>query len=240
MIRTEIQIIVRCDRCATGMTGDADTPAGAPAVFGDRVAALTAIEAATAHHGWARRLEGRLLCPTCADRAICLMHGHEFRDVHDCGPHGTGEDGTGGWRPCACDRSIPAHSGSRPDPAGGPGCGMEWRLCGRCDHIDERHLTDLDEVQPGGHLRQDVPAGLALPTDDPSIQHESREETAMVERLALVSGRPTRVAGARQCVGRTAFRDRDSAAHVGAQLNRRVSSAACRRCGGWHLTRGHA
>ena len=183
MIRTEIQIIVRCDRCETGMTGDADRPAGAPAVFGDRVAALSGIEAATAHHGWARRLEGRLLCPICADRAWCLMRGHEFRDVHDHGPHGTGEDGTGGWRPCACDRSIPAHAHARPDPAGGPGCGMAWRLCGRCDHVDERHVTESTdhEVQPGGHLRQDVPAGLALPTDSTSNQHESREETAMVE-----------------------------------------------------------
>lgn len=101
--------------------------------------------------------------------------------------------------------------------------------------------TELPEVQPGGHLRQDVPAGLALPTDHPSNQHESREEIAMVERPAPVSGHPTRVAGgARRCVGRPAFRDRDSAAHVGAQLNRRVARAECRRCGGWHLAKGQA
>ena len=43
---------------------------------------------------------------------------------------------------CACDRSIPAHADAPPDPAGGDGCGMTWRLCGRCDHIDEHHITD--------------------------------------------------------------------------------------------------
>ncbi|GJF07278.1 hypothetical protein PSD17_62250 [Pseudonocardia sp. D17] len=77
-----------------------------------------------------------------------------------------------------------------------------WRLCGRCDHIDERHVTarsgghpsvaerGYDAAlrrapyrydphcgdQPGGHIRQDTPAGPALPN-----HHKASEETAMVE-----------------------------------------------------------
>ena len=83
-----------------------------------------------------------------------------------------------GWRMCACERALPAHVDAAPDPAGGTGCGMAWRQIGPAStEIEERHITDLThgEVQPGGHLRQDVPAGLALP-------HHlmSSEENAMV------------------------------------------------------------
>jgi hypothetical protein len=50
---------------------------------------------------------------------------------------------------------------------------MTWRVCRRCDRIDEHptcehdeylHGDDVqDEHQPGGHLCQDAPAGLVLP-----------------------------------------------------------------------------
>jgi hypothetical protein len=72
---------------------------------------------------------------------------------------------------------------------------MEWRLCGRCDHIDERHISALFAHQPGGFLRQDVPAGLALPTDHMSDQHESREENAMVEPTSHRRREALRTAG---------------------------------------------
>ena len=94
--------------------------------------------------------------------------------------HSYGSDPQTAWRVCACTRSIPAHA-DRADPAGGPGCGMVWRVCEGCEHIDEHHVTEqhgtehaddqADDVagrgdvvhRPGGHLRQDVPAGSALP-----------------------------------------------------------------------------
>jgi hypothetical protein len=88
-----------------------------------------------------------------------------------------------GWRMCACSRSRPEHIDTAPDPAGGSGCAMAWRPHG--GQIEERHVTELPsppgdgppttEVQPGGHLRQDVPAGLALPN-----HLMSSEENAMV------------------------------------------------------------
>ena len=84
------------------------------------------------------------------------------------------------WRACACGRSIPSHADANPDPAGGDGCGMAWRHTEDRNEIEERHLT---EVQPGGHLRQDVPAGLALPN-----HQMSSEENAMVGPMS----RPTR------------------------------------------------
>lgn len=98
-----------------------------------------------------------------------------------------------GWRMCACGRSLPDHADTAPDPAGGNGCGMTWRVCSRCEHIDEHHVTEHDnqhdqhdtEVQPGGHLRQEVPAGPALPN-----HHQATEENAMVE--------PTPVGGERR------------------------------------------
>ena len=85
----------------------------------------------------------------------------------------------GDWLMCACDRATPDHIDAAPDPAGGTGCGMAWRTCEASNEIEERHVT---EVQPGGHLRQDVPAGLALPN-----HQMSSEENAMV--------RPNRAAG---------------------------------------------
>jgi hypothetical protein len=54
----------------------------------------------------------------------------------------TDRDGAYGWRVCACDRSIPAHADTPPDPAGGEGCGIEWRPYGPGDHMQERHVTD--------------------------------------------------------------------------------------------------
>ena len=72
------------------------------------------------------------------------------------------------WWMCACERALPAHVDAAPDPAGGAGCGMAWRICEASTEIEERHITDITDsadigVQPGGHLRQDVPAGPALP-----------------------------------------------------------------------------
>ena len=61
----------------------------------------------------------------------CLTGGHVY-------------GGPGGWRVCACDRGLPAHVDTPPDPAGGPGCGMVWRVCADCAHVDEHHITDHD------------------------------------------------------------------------------------------------
>jgi hypothetical protein len=47
--------------------------------------------------------------------------------VVDCLAAGHRYYGPGGWRACACNRSIPAHNDTRPDPAGGPGRAMVWR-----------------------------------------------------------------------------------------------------------------
>ena len=58
--------------------------------------------------------------------------------------------GPGGWRVCACGRRMPAHLDTAPDPAGGPGCAMVWRVCAGCAHVEEHHLTD--------HLPADLPA----------------------------------------------------------------------------------
>jgi hypothetical protein len=182
VIRTELRVTVRCDRCAVGLTRIPNCPAPAPVVFTDRRDALAAIAGAlTPGGGWARLIDGRLLCPVCTTRLVRTVHRHEYAPD--------------GWRMCACDRSLPAHAEAPPDPAGGEGCGMTWRLCGRCDHIDEHHVTDgpdtdepdpgvSDEVQPGGHLRQDVPAGLALPTPipHPTSGHKISREIPMVER----------------------------------------------------------
>ena len=128
--------------------------------------------------------EGRLLCPPCAAAQTCTDRGHDY-------------GGPGGWRMCACDRSIPSHADAPPDPAGGDGCGMTWRLCGRCDHIDEHPITDRPDPDdptsrptrrsrrssPADYLRQDVPAGLALPTHipHPTSERKISRETLMVE-----------------------------------------------------------
>ena len=99
---------------------------------------------------------------------LCVTRGHDLADD--------------GWRMCACGRSLPDHADASPDPAGGDGCGMTWRVCSRCEHIDEHHITDHDQDQPGGNLRQDVSAGPALPN-----HQKDSEETAMVE-LRTVGG----------------------------------------------------
>lgn len=73
------------------------------------------------------------------------------------------------WRMCACERALPAHVDTAPDPASGPGCGMAWRPTAdraeTSNEIEELHVSDMTHigVQPGGHFRQDVPAGPALP-----------------------------------------------------------------------------
>jgi hypothetical protein len=64
------------------------------------------------------------------------------------------------------------------------------RSLGQCWPCADRTTTDREdavtrEVQPGGHLRQDVPAGLALPTHTTTTTRQSSgyvssEETAMV------------------------------------------------------------
>ncbi|MGQ0577167.1 MAG: hypothetical protein ACT4RN_23640 [Pseudonocardia sp.] len=102
-----------------------------------------------------------------------------------------------GWWLCGCAGSLPGHA-EVTDPAGDDGCAMAWRECRRCAELDERpvtelhdeelhdeelhdidlhDLTDNDEHRAGGFLRQDVPAGPALPN-----QHVSSEENAMVRR----------------------------------------------------------
>ncbi len=92
------------------------------------------------------------------------------------------------WQMCACNRTSPAHADAAPDPAGGTGCGMAWRTTGPAStEIEERHVTEItnSKVQPGGHLCQDVPAGLALPN-----HRMSSEENQMVgPRMALGGGR---------------------------------------------------
>ena len=102
----------------------------------------------------------------------CLLGGHDYSDP------ARPEDGTYGWRACACGGGLPAHSWGA-DPVDGNGCGMAWRLCHHCDHIDERPLTELRdtddtdeffEVQPGGSFRQDVAAGLVLPNHRESVR----------------------------------------------------------------------
>jgi hypothetical protein len=109
---------------------------------------------------------------------LCLTDGHDLA--------------ADGWRLCACGRSLPNHADALPDPAGGDGCGMTWRVCGRCEHIDEHHITEHrddqhdqhDQRQPGGYLRQDVSAGPALPN-----HHQAAGETAMVEPSTAGGGR---------------------------------------------------
>ena len=176
MIRQTLHITVGCDGCTDGLTGDPDDLTGVPVLFTDRRAALRALALALDTGGWVRMFDGRLLCAGCAARRTCADRGHGYEPD--------------GWRMCACDRSLPSHATAAPDPAGGDGCGMRWRLCGRCDHIDEHHVTDDDppdgvRVQPGGYLRQDVPAGLVLPTHTPirslTSEHETSRETLMVE-----------------------------------------------------------
>ncbi|OLS99357.1 hypothetical protein BJF90_39290 [Pseudonocardia sp. CNS-004] len=87
---------------------------------------------------------------------------------------------------CACERALPAHVDTAPDPAGGTGCGMAWRFCEASTEIEERHIT---EVQPGGYLRQDVPAGLVLPN-----HQNSSEENVMVEATMPTGRVSTRAA----------------------------------------------
>lgn len=129
----------------------------------------------------------------------CAVLGHDYSDRLD-----RVEDGTYGWRACSCAGALPGHAAGC-DPTGGPGCGMAYRLCRFCDHTAEAALIDglpagygdvpdLDyeprrlagarvQVQPGGSLRQDVAAGLALPTDTTHTSgHATTGETAMVER----------------------------------------------------------
>ncbi len=128
MIRSELPVRVGCDRCIDGLTDDPDHPTGPPASFLNRATALAALDVALTGGGWVRLFDGRLLCPPCTAAQTCRDHGHDYAPD--------------GWRACACDRAIPAHLFAPPDPAGGDGCGWEWRLCGRCDHIDEHHITD--------------------------------------------------------------------------------------------------
>lgn len=185
------RITVGCDGCpaAFDVREEVRTPA----------AALAVARAA----GWGHRLSGRLLCPSCADRARCLRFGHDF-----------GPDLARTWRVCGCGGSLWENSTCEPwqDPGLWEGCGWERRLCRRCDHIEDRHVTaataaadrradeqaarTYDAALERGHLRPqplrsngnrsvdqpgdgilaDVAAGLALPN-----QHSACEETAMVE-----------------------------------------------------------
>jgi hypothetical protein len=160
-------VTVACDGCAVEL---AEPGTAAPQRFGDGNAAMWAAQ----QSHWIQRLSGRLLCTECADRQRCRSFGHDY-------------GGPGSWRMCACERSIPSHAETDPDPAGGDGCGMQWRLCGRCDRIDERHVIDAPryptsrdrdarEVQPGDGFLAEVAAGLGLPN-----HQQANGETAMVE-----------------------------------------------------------
>jgi hypothetical protein len=199
VIRSELRITVGCDCCTAGLRANPDEPAGVPTVWSNRRAAMDAIATALFLGDWVRLFDSRLLCPACAAAQTCRDRGHDYAP----------DDERGGWRMCACQRSIPAHADAPPDPAGGDGCGITWRLCGRCDHIDEHPITDPDpdpdgersgpvdgsaQVQPGGHLRQDVPAGLALPTPIPTRPrtsgHETSREALMVEPITTPRGAP--------------------------------------------------
>ena len=185
MIRSELYVRVECDRCTDGLTDDHNAPTGRPVSFLNRSTALAALAEALTGGGWVRMFDGRLLCPACTAEQTCHDHGHDYSPD--------------GWRMCACDRSLPGHADAPPDPAGGGGCGMTWRLCGRCDHIDEHHITDPPDpvravqVQPGGHLRQDVPAGLALPTPTSAITGEpgtGRQQTSREITMVEPVGHP--------------------------------------------------
>ncbi|QYN41087.1 hypothetical protein K1T35_47960 (plasmid) [Pseudonocardia sp. DSM 110487] len=126
--------------------------------------------------------------PGTADLRIVLACarrlGHDYRGGrprHTADPAlKAGEAGNRGWRMCACNQSIPGHS-EQDDPAGAPSCGMQYRVCGSCGYIDERHITDCGDVaadiedQPGGYLRPDVPAGLALPTRHNTADKQARD-----------------------------------------------------------------
>jgi hypothetical protein len=172
-------VTVACDRCAIEL---AEPGGAAPQPFDDRRAAMWAAEQAQ----WVQRLSGRLLCTACADRQQCQSFGHDY-------------GGPGSWRVCACERSIPEHDGHEPwqDPTSWEGCGWLWRLCGRCDHINERHVAarpsglptvaereyeaaldrgEFIEVQPGDGFLAEVAAGLGLPN-----HQQANGETAMVE-----------------------------------------------------------
>lgn len=183
-----LRITVGCDDCAIALAGTVQVRTTTDGLAAARAA------------GWVVRLSGRLLCPACADPALCRLLGHDF------GPAPV-------WRACACDGSLWEHSTCEPwqDPTSWEGCGWEWRTCRRCDHVDDRHVTQADvasrraderaadayiaalergelrpqparrngdrsEHQPGDGILADVAAGLALPH-----QQNAREETAMVE-----------------------------------------------------------
>jgi hypothetical protein len=184
-------VVAACDGCAVEQREGGDEGR-----FETAEAALGAAERLS----WVRRLSGRLLCPVCADRQRCRSFGHDYEP--------------GSWRVCACDRSIPEHDGHEPwqDPSSWEGCGWLWRLCGRCDHIDERHVTarpsglptlaereyeaalDRGEfmgVQPGDGFLAEVAAGLGLPN-----HQQVNGENAMVEaNRARPAGAPAEAPG---------------------------------------------
>ncbi len=76
-----------------------------------------------------------------------------------CVTGGHGYGGPGGWRACACERRIPAHRDTEPDPVGGPGCAMVWRVCADCAHVEEHHLTDHDRADHGHAGREPADRG---------------------------------------------------------------------------------
>jgi hypothetical protein len=179
-----VQVRITCDTCHHPLAEQHDTLT----VFTDRAGAIATLHDSARDQGWTIGPDGQAACPTCTARATCALRGHDY-----------GTDLDGGWRLCACDRSIPAHADVPRSPLGRGACGMEWRVCRRCDHIDEHHVTDPppdDEgVQPGGHLRQDVPAGPALPTHTTTrpttSKHMTSRENAMVsptDRAAAAGG----------------------------------------------------
>jgi len=76
------------------------------------------------------------------------------------------------WRMCACERAIPAHTDTAPDPAGGHGCGMARRTTGQPgSEIEERPSTDITDGEgrpgprphhPRGQMIRNVVAALAI------------------------------------------------------------------------------
>lgn len=182
MIHEAVHYTITCDTCHRRLA-DLD---GITATFLSYDEARQALDTAGPDLGWSVGAEGQAACPICAARATCALRGHDYGESDDGWP----------WRLCGCDRDIPSHADQPGSPFEPGACGMEWLVCRRCDHIDEHHVTDpphddasddLDDagVQPGGHLRQDVPAGPALPTNTSThpttSKHKPSRENAMVE-----------------------------------------------------------
>lgn len=70
-----------------------------------------------------------------------------------------------GWLMCACGGSSPGHD--EQDPAGGPGCGMQYRECSNCGYVEERHVTEALFLTPN-----EVPALARLEPAGDATDHD--------------------------------------------------------------------